>query len=87
MPKSPFFLFDLDKAVKGEKDMRPDDLLKQMFFTEDDKDNENKLIKHGFQKQLAKMLQADKSTQEVIEYLTTLSPSGVELEFISLASY
>lgn len=56
MPKSPFFLFDLDKAVRGEKDTRTDDLLKQMFFTEDKDDNENKLSKHGFQKQLAKML-------------------------------
>lgn len=28
LPKAPFFLFDLDKAIAGEADTRPNDLLK-----------------------------------------------------------
>jgi hypothetical protein len=35
LPRAPFFLFDLDKAVAGEKDTVPDDLLRQTFFTKD----------------------------------------------------
>lgn len=87
MPKQPFFLFDLEKAVRGEKEILADELLKQTFFTEEKGDNENKLSKHGFQKQLVKMLEETKTTDEVIDYLKTLTPSGVELEFISLGSF
>lgn len=83
LPKAPFFLFDLDKAIAGEANTVPDDLLKQTFFTKD-KVTENALEKHGFAKKLKDML--DQSPATIIAYLKTLSPSGVELEFISLAS-
>lgn len=33
------------------------------------------------------MLEETKTTDEVIDYLKTLTPSGVELEFISLGSF
>jgi hypothetical protein len=83
LPKAPFFLFDLEKAVAGDSDTRPNDLLKQTFFTKEKA--ENKLEKHGFAKKLKDML-GTSSDNEIISYLKTLSPSGVELEFISLAS-
>jgi hypothetical protein len=35
LPKAPFFLFDLDKAIAGESNTVPSDLLKQTFFTKD----------------------------------------------------
>ena len=37
IPKSPFFLFDLDKVMSGaaEGETLPDELLKQTFFTKD----------------------------------------------------
>jgi len=55
LPKAPFFLFDLDKAVAGESNTVPSELLKQTFFTKDE-DTENKLQKHGFQKKLRDMV-------------------------------
>jgi len=33
LPKTPFFLFDLDKVMAGDSKAIPDDLLKQTFFT------------------------------------------------------
>ena len=36
LPKAPFFLFDLDKAVAVEKDIVRDELLKQTFFTKEE---------------------------------------------------
>ena len=70
--------------MAGENDTTPNDLLKSTFFNKDQQE-ENALQKHGFEKKLKEML--GKSTfEEIISYLKTLSPSGVELEFISLAS-
>ena len=83
LPKAPFFLFDLDKVVAGELNTVPNDLLKQTFFTQEQQ-AESALQKHGFVKKLKDML--DQSPEIIIAYLKTLSPSGVELEFISLAS-
>lgn len=71
--------------MAGESDTRPDELFKQTFFNQDKA--ENKLDKHGFERKLRSMLSSgDTKAQEVITYLNTLSPSGIELEFISLAS-
>lgn len=97
MPKAPFFLFDLDKVMAGDSKAVPDDLLKQTFFTQE-KTNENKLAKHGFDKKLKDRLKdfepetedqkaQTKEAEEIVKYLKTLSPSGVELEFLSLASF
>ena len=86
LPKAPFFLFDLDKVMAGDASALPDELLKQTFFTQA-KDTENKLEKHGFQKKLRQLLREGSSHTEIIDYLKTLTPSGVELEFISLASF
>jgi U3 small nucleolar RNA-associated protein 21 len=87
LPKAPFFLFDMDKVMAGESNTVPDELLKQTFFTKE-KTSENKLEKHGFAKKLRKMLHnSDAKAKDVLEYLKTLTPSGIELEFISLASF
>lgn len=96
LPKAPFFLFDLDKVMAGESNVVPDDLLKQTFFTQE-KTQENKLAKHGFQRQLRKKLKEvsaelgsaefEKQAASIISYLKTLSPSGIELEFLNLASF
>ena len=56
LPKTPFFMFDLNKVMAGEKETRPDDLLTQTFFTKDKNDTENKLEKHGFTKKLKDIL-------------------------------
>lgn len=86
LPKSPFFLFDMEKVLAGESDTRPAELLKENFFTQE-KATENKLDKHGFVRKLRDLLASEETQpRDVIEYLKTLSPSGVELEFISLAT-
>ena len=86
LPKAPFFLFDLDKATAIAKDITPNELLKQTFFTKEE-DNESKLQKHGFQKKLKDMIKDGADRKSIVEYLKTLTPSGVELELISLASF
>lgn len=96
MPKAPFFLFDLDKVMAGESQAVPDDLLKQTFFTQE-KTTENKLAKHGFQRQLRRRLKEldgelggepfKSKAADIIQYMKTLTPSGIELEFLSLASF
>ena len=85
VPKAPFFLFDMDKVMAGEANTTPEELLKQSLFTQEQK-TENKLEKHGFTKKLRSLVN-QASAKEVIEYLKSLSPSGIELEFISLASF
>ena len=79
-------MFDLDKAVATESNTTPSELLKQTFFTKEE-EKENKLEKHGFQKKLKDMIKDGADQKSVVEYLKTLSPSGVELELISLASF
>lgn len=67
----------------------PSELLKQTFFTQDEK-KESTLEKHGFEKKLRDMVsqcEEGKSYKEIIEYMKTLSPSGIELEIITLASF
>jgi len=86
LPKAPFFLFDLDKAVAGESNLAPNELLKQTLYTKEE-EKENKLLKHGFQKKLKDMIKDGADQKSIVEYLKTLSPSGVELELISLASF
>ena len=55
LPKTPFFMFDLDKVMAGENNTTPNDLLAQTFFTKEQK-TENKIEKHGFEKKLRTML-------------------------------
>ena len=86
LPKAPFFLFDLDKAIAVESNTAPNELLKQTFFTKEE-DKENKLQKHGFQKKLKDMIKDGADQKSIVEYLKALTPSGVELELISLASF
>ena len=87
LPKAPFFLFDLDKVMAGDSNTVPNELLKQTFFTQD-QCSDNKLEKHGFEKKLRSLLIKGKPEYSaILEYLKSLSPSGVELEFISLASF
>lgn len=87
LPKAPFFMFDLDKVMAGDSKTTPNDLLAQTFFTKD-QNNENKLEKHGFSKKLRALLQNEDHTwQEIVNYMKTLSPSGIELELISLSSF
>ena len=73
--------------MAGESNTVPDDLLKQTFFTKDKNEDMNKVEKHGFNKKLRELLNQNKDWQEIITYLKGLSPSGVELEFISLATF
>ena len=69
--------------MKGDNNAAPDALLKQTFFTRDDTSK-----KHDqFEKQLNKMLDADTKTKDIFAYLKSLSPSGVELEFLTLANF
>lgn len=78
--------------MAGEDNTTPDDLLKQTYFTKD-KQTENKLAKHGFEKKLKDQIKdldeeiPQEDADKIIEYLKTLTPSGIELEFISLASF
>jgi len=56
------------------------------------------LAKHGFERKLKDRLKGldpeakdqkafAKEAEEIVKYMKTLSPSGVELEFLSLASF
>ena len=87
LPKTPFFMFDLDKVMAGEESTTPNDLLAQTFFTKDKEAAENKIEKHGFTKKLRSMLSETHTWKQIIDYMKTLSPSGIELELISLASF
>ena len=94
LPKMPFFLFDLDKATSldsGEQGAR--DFLKETFFTSFEKSRQAKITEVGGKAmqrneqktQLRELLK--NQSQEVISYLKSLSPSGVELEIITLANF
>jgi hypothetical protein len=48
-------LFDLDKAIAGDSNTTPNDLLKQSLFNKDQQ-TESALSKHGFVKKLKDML-------------------------------
>lgn len=71
--------------MAGEK-TTANDLLGDSLFTQNQGAQENKLKSRGFKEQLKGMLADKSSPEEVIKYLKTLSPSGVELEFISLSA-
>lgn len=86
LPKAPFFLFDLDKVMAADSNTVPNELLKQTFFTQDDKAS-NKLEQHGFEKKLKALLKEGATSASIMQYLKTISASGVELEFISLSSF
>mmetsp|Transcript_6390 Transcript_6390/g.10358 ORF Transcript_6390/g.10358 Transcript_6390/m.10358 type:complete len:182 (-) Transcript_6390:58-603(-) len=87
LPKSPFFLFDLETAITGRRaDLKAADLFKDQFFTDDKADKEHKLLKHGFDQKLAKMLTNGAKARAIFDYLKTLSPSGIEFEFMSLGT-
>lgn len=89
----PFFLFDLDKATNldaGEQGAR--DFLKETFFTSFEqkraKTNEvgGKAMQKNEQKtQLLDLLKT--KPDQVITYLKSLSPSGVELELMTLDNF
>ena len=84
LPKAPFFLFDLDKVITGENNTTPNDLLKQTYFSKEDQKSTH--LDKNMDRKLRDMLKTA-SVKEVLAYLKTLSPSGIELEFISLASF
>ena len=81
-PKTPFFLFDLDKVMAGDVKALPDGILKQTFFSEATTKKDER-----FDKKLKSLLDGEAKAKDVIDYLKSLSPSGVELEFISLGSF
>ena len=94
LPEIPFFLFDLDKATNLEDgEGAAKDFLKETFFTNFEKQREAKvksvggaaMARHGTQQQLRQMIRD--SPEKVIAYLKTLSPSGTELEIMSLTTY
>lgn len=90
----PFFLFDLDKATKlDEGEKAATDFLKDTFFTSFDKKRKGQekgvgaaaMERNGAVQKLRGLL--DKSDKEVMTYMKGLSPSGVELEILSLATF
>ena len=86
MPKTPFFLFDLEKVISG--DLEGQSLLKPKFFSNlAPLPGSDKLKNHGHATNLKSKLQECQSATDVINYLKTLSPSGIELEFLSLSSF
>lgn len=92
VPKVPFFLFDIEKATGDSGEGVARDFLAETFFSafkqKQEVSQENVLDKHGFQKKLKDLIGDEKSkATDVIEYLKTLSPSGIELEILSLASF
>lgn len=95
LPQLPFFLFDLDKATaldSGETGAR--DFLEETFYSSfkakrDAAQNKavggKALAKHGQVAGLSSLLR--EKPQEVLSYLKTLSPSGIELEIMSLTTF
>jgi hypothetical protein len=94
LPQMPFFLFDLDKATNldaGENGAR--DFLKETFFTSFEQKRQSKVKQVGG----AAMHKNDQKTQlidllktrqdSVLQYLKSLSPSGVELEIMTLDNF
>ena len=89
----PFFLFDLDKATTGgEGEGHARDFLKETFFTSFDQQQKKKNKQVGASAMLknkveANLLSVMNENKDVVEYLKTLSPSGVELEIMSLSNF
>lgn len=87
----PFFLFDLDKATKLEGESVARDFLKETFFTSFEQKRAasqkevggKAMLKNDQKTQLIDLLKTDK----VLAYLKSLSPSGVELEIMTLDNY
>lgn len=88
LPKSPFFMFDLDKATNlTSSNFAPDNLLKAALFTEDKKSSKHPLQEQDLKKLRSLLLKPKRSPQEILDYLKTLSPSGIEIEILSLSSF
>ncbi len=91
LPKAPFFLFDIDKVI-GENDATSD-LIKEQFFSKKNKDqDDNKKkslteVKEGIINLKLLLRQPKSNIQMINEYLKSLSPSGIELEFLSLSTF
>ena len=88
----PFFLFDLEKATNldsGEQGAR--DFLKETFFTSFEQKRQQKMTAVGgkaMQKNEQKTQLLDLlTTGDAIHYLKSLSPSGVELEIMTLDNF
>jgi len=91
----PFFLFDLDRATSGgagEGDAT--DFLKETFFTSFDEKRKSQLkevgasamARNNVEAKLATILFGDDASA-IIDYMKGLSPSGVELEILSLGNF
>jgi hypothetical protein len=68
------------------------DLIKEQLFSKQKGPNVEKslkaLEKHGFEKKLKNFLNDPMtSNSDISDYLKSLSPSGIELEFMSLSVY
>lgn len=94
LPQVPFFLFDLDKATTGESgEHGARDFLRETFFTSFEKKRQSQvkevggaaLAKNGItSKKLSEILN---KKEDVLPFLKSLSPSGVELEIMTLGTY
>ena len=84
LPKAPFFLFDMEKVLL-ENDATPD-LLKEQFFSKQADGKDKKAAGESDAKTLKTLLKL-KNPYMVNEYLKSLSPSGIELEFLSLSTF
>ena len=93
----PFFLFDLDKATSGgDREGDATDFLKETFFTSFDQKRKSQLkdvgasamARNNVEAKLANILfNGQNEGPDVIEYMKGLSPSGVELEILSLGNF
>lgn len=87
LPKAPFFLFDVEKMIT-ENDATSD-LLKEQFFSKSKAtNNEDKKSNRGEASKLKEILKESKlQIAKISELFQNLSPSGIELEILSLSTF
>ena len=92
LPQAPFFLFDLEKATSGgDGEHSARDFLKETFFTNFESGRKQKGSVGGAalaaKGQSAKLKDVIRKGTGAVQYLKKLSPSGVELEIMSLGIF
>lgn len=85
-------MFDIDKVV-GENDAATD-LIKEQYFSKKNQDEESKNkgkslteLKEGKVNLKYHLRQTKPNIHQINEYLKSLSPSGIEIEFLSLSTF
>ena len=83
LPSAPFFLFDIDKVLNDPG--ATSSLLKDQFFSSQSKKDQPTSDGKSTLKELLTQKQLNPTL--INEYLKTLSPSAIELEFLSLSNF